>query len=378
MMCVPAVRADVLNDAVPLLSTAEPSTALPSMKLTVPPGIDPGEETVVVKVTWPSSIVVLTLEAKVIAGVPFEAVPLSGNAAEIPPSAVMFMMPARNPYPVGAKLTEIVQLVCAGSAAGQFVVKGNSARFVALTLKWSSGSAVPEFFRVTVCPALGVPTEVTEKLNCEIEIAIPGGIADAESATTPTVEEAVVDACARSAALCAREIPPVEEIAVPEESVTVPVIAPVLAGVTVMFNVHVRSVGQGSATVVRFAELSAGCDYKIGQCLAGVVCQCRKLRRGLRVHRLDSEVDHRWSENQSIGTAVAGKRNLLQSVAGVAGNDQCASTMPQGCRHKTHGKRADAAHRYQRAAVIGFGEIALSAKTAQLQRDVSRVGERHA
>jgi hypothetical protein len=83
-----------------------------------------------------------------------------------------------------------------------------------------------------------VPTEVTEKLNCEIEIAIPGGIADAESATTPTVEEAVVDACARSAALCAREIPPVEEIPVPEESVTVPVIAPVLAGVTVMFNVH--------------------------------------------------------------------------------------------------------------------------------------------
>jgi hypothetical protein len=32
-------------------------------------------------------------------------------------------------------LTEIVQLVCAGSVAGQFVVKGNSAGFVALMLK---------------------------------------------------------------------------------------------------------------------------------------------------------------------------------------------------------------------------------------------------
>jgi hypothetical protein len=62
MVCVPVVRADVFNDAVPLISTAGPSTALPSMKLTVPPGIDPGEETVVVKVTWPSSIVVLTFE----------------------------------------------------------------------------------------------------------------------------------------------------------------------------------------------------------------------------------------------------------------------------------------------------------------------------
>src|SRR5882757_793656 len=105
-------------------------------------------------------------------------------------------------------------------------------------LKWVSGRSVPEFFRVRVCPVPGVPTDVTEKVNWGIEMAIPGGIADAVSATTPTVEDAVAEAAARSAARCAREIPPVEEIPVPEEMVTVPVIAPVLAGVTVMSNVH--------------------------------------------------------------------------------------------------------------------------------------------
>jgi hypothetical protein len=106
-------------------------------------------------------------------------------------------------------------------------------------LKFVNGSAVPVFLSVTVCPVLGVPTDVTEKLNRGIEIPIPGGIADADIATTPTVEEDVSElSTALSAAARGRDTAFVTEMLVPEEIVTVPVIAPVLAGVTVIFNLH--------------------------------------------------------------------------------------------------------------------------------------------
>src|SRR5579859_5943263 len=133
------------------------------------------------------------------------------------------------------KFTAIVHIACGARVDGQAVLNGNSPGLASPTRRFISGSADPVFLRVTVCPVLGVPTAVAEKLNWGMEIPSPGGIADAESATTPTVEDAEdAEAAARNPAARAREIPPVAEMLVPDEIVTVPVTAPVLAGVTVI------------------------------------------------------------------------------------------------------------------------------------------------
>ncbi len=97
MACVPVASAEVASDAVPLTSAAVLSAVFPSMKRIFPVGAAEPEVTAELKVTTPCSIVVFMSDVSVIVGIPFDAVPLSGRAAEIPPSAMMFMMPARNP-----------------------------------------------------------------------------------------------------------------------------------------------------------------------------------------------------------------------------------------------------------------------------------------
>ena len=88
-----------------MLRPAVPNRVLPSIKLMLPVGCVVVETTVEVKVTALCSMLVFTLEVSVMPGAPLAALPLSGSKAVIPPSAVMLMMPVRNPLPVGVKLT---------------------------------------------------------------------------------------------------------------------------------------------------------------------------------------------------------------------------------------------------------------------------------
>jgi hypothetical protein len=184
--CDPAVSELVEYAAIPPLNAVVPNAVEPSMKTTFPVGVPALELTVAVKTTELCAITVLALTIRPMAGAPCVAVPLSGNTAEIPPSAVMFMLPARNPYPVGAKRTVMVQLACAAKVAGQVVVNGNSATLVSPIARFVNESAVPVFVKVMVWPVLGVPIDVTAKLNWGIDKPRPGGMAEAETATTPT------------------------------------------------------------------------------------------------------------------------------------------------------------------------------------------------
>jgi hypothetical protein len=116
------------------------------------------------------------------------------------------------------------------------VAIGNSAAFVSLIVRLVSDAEALVFWMVIVSPVLRVPTDVAVKLNCELERPSPPGIAEADTAMTPTLESDEVLAVSfrvladltsgDALAPTAPEIP------------TLPVMAPVVTGVTEMLSVQ--------------------------------------------------------------------------------------------------------------------------------------------
>ena len=127
----------------------------------------------------------------------------------------------------------MVQEACVASVAVQVVVKGKSAMSVPSIVSPVSDESMPVFVSVTVCPAPGDPTTVTLKLNWGIDRPMPGGMAEAETATTPRLRAELlgVESLPVATGFVAAELP--KGASVPA-TVMVPVIAPSITGVTVI------------------------------------------------------------------------------------------------------------------------------------------------